>query len=55
LLEAASVVGVGGGLEGGDNLDPLAMLDNIYTDQKPDHELGKYHRPRASFPLRWKT
>ncbi len=40
LIENPSFLGVGGGLESVDTMEPMGMLDNMFAQQKPESVLG---------------
>jgi hypothetical protein len=42
LIENPSLLGVGGGLESVDTMEPMGMLDNMFAQQKPESVLGNF-------------
>jgi hypothetical protein len=42
LIESPSLLGVGGGLESVDTMEPMGILDNMFAQQKPESVLGNF-------------
>ncbi len=41
-IESPWFLGVGGGLESVDTMEPMGMLDNMFAQQKPESVLGNF-------------